>query len=133
LEPYVTLDLTTPVSIPNGTKLDISRPDFDDEAGECNFVCVLRTGNATAAKICQWGMVLRDGQSVQANRQLTPAVGLNIDDLDRYVALSIRDTPTGYKDALDVWRAGNTNQQRRAAFAAHLVSAGHLGPGFAGT
>jgi hypothetical protein len=128
-----TIDLTTPFVLQNGTKIDISQPDFRDDTSECKYVLYLRTSNAANAQICQWDMIIRNGQSIRADRQVSPAVGLVINDLDRYIVLSFRDTPTGYTDAINAWKAGNAGSSRQSAFKSHLLSAGHIGPSLTGT
>lgn len=122
---YTTLDLTTQVTIPNGQKLDFSRPDFNDDLSECKFSVTLRTGT-TQAQICRWDMTIRDGISDMAARQTVAAVGLNVEDTTRWIIQTTRTTATGYTDLLNAWRAANTSATRKAAFKATLLSAGHI-------
>jgi hypothetical protein len=122
---------------PNGTKLFIGQPvpvDADPDLGtpaELRYVCAIRSNNATGVIHCQWEMFLRDGESLMAERQSTPPANTGLHDVARYVTLSLRQTPTGYTDALNAWKAGNTRNVRYTAFKAHLFTAGHLGPGLA--
>jgi hypothetical protein len=122
---YTTLDLAAVIAIPNGTKLDFTRPDFNDELSECKFSVTLRTG-VTQARVCSWDMTIKDGESDAAAKQASPAVGLNIEDLTRWIALSVRATPTGFTDLFNLWRAGNTPGARKTAFKSGLFSGGHL-------
>lgn len=128
-----TIDLTTPFSIPNATKLEISRPLFDDDSGECSFSVTLRTNNVTAAKICSWCMIIKDGTSDKVARQASPTVGLNVEDRDRWVILTTRTTATGYTDLVNAWKTGNNSNNRQSAFKALLLSAGHIDSTLTGT
>lgn len=128
-----TIDLTIPFAIPNATKLEIGRPDFDDDTGACLFRLTLKTNNVSSARICAWDMILRDGTSHRVQRQASPAVGLNIEDTQRYVIIDTRSTPTGYTDAVNAWRSSGTANNRQAAFKAHLLSAGHIDASLTGT
>lgn len=142
-----TIDFTTPLSLPNGTKLDIvwtgSGPNGpygpNDDLSEFRFTVTLRTNNATQARICTREMLIKDGISTQLQRQTTPAVSLAIEDAERYFVhtashdLPTRSTPTGYTDLMNAWRGGSNAGNRNSALKAHLLSAAHIDSSLTGT
>ncbi len=128
-----TITLTTQITIPNAVKMDISRPDFNDDLTECKFTVTLNAGASTGTRVCSWNMTIRDGISDMVARQSSPAVGLNVEDSTRYVILSTRTTATGYTDLIAAWRTNGTSVNRQAAFKALLLSAGHVDSTLTGT
>lgn len=120
-------NLTTPVTIPNGTRLIFGPFSFDDDNGVLTVPVQLRTAPSADALICQTTMVIRDGESTKIARQASPAVGLGVEDIQRHLIITTRTTPTGYTDAFTAMRAAtNTKGARRTALEAHMLSVGHV-------
>lgn len=119
--------LTTNFNLPGGSKFIFGKFDFDEDAGTLTYPVELRTSGATDCLVFRTTMVIRDGISTTLARQPTPPVGLNIEDIQRYLILGTRSTPTGFTDAFTAMRAaGNTKVLRRLANEAHQFSAGHI-------
>jgi hypothetical protein len=128
------ITLTTSFTIPNGTRLEISKPVFDDDASVCVYSVRLLTPLATNAAVTTWQqMVITNTSSDKIERQMNPPVGLVIEDPRRYFVQSSRATGTGYTDAVNAWRGQTTANARKTAWEAHLLSAGHIDASLTGT
>ena len=127
------INLNSNFNPPVPSRLEFSRPDFNDEVSECYFSVMLRSNGATNAKYCAWSMIIRNGTSDKAARQSSPAAGLNIEDIDRHIIRTTRSTPTGYTDLLALWSAGGNQNGRQTAFVNGLYSGGHMDSTLAGT
>jgi len=133
------IDLNAQILIPNLAKIVIS--DFlpNDALVRATMKLTLRTGNASDSKVCEFApftifdTTTTDTFSDQWERQTSPALGLNIEDINRYIIRATRSTPTGYTDLMNAWKAGATPAARMTALKAHLMSALHLGSTLAGT
>ena len=134
-----TINLTASLALPNAQRIMSTPPIFNDDLAECRFSMTLITSAAVGAKICSWNMVIRNGLSSQIVRQGTPPVGLNIEDINRYIVMTAaneipeRNTPTGYTDLFNAWKAGVDGPARQAAFKTALMTAGHVDSTLAGT
>lgn len=121
------LALTVNFNLPGGTRLVYGKFDFDDDNEILTYPLQIRTSGTTDCLICQTTMVIRNGISTAVARQASPAVGLNIEDIQRYLVLSTRSTPTGYTDAKTADRAAANNKAaRRLANETHQSTAGHV-------
>lgn len=128
------ITLTTPFAIPNGTRLEISKPLFDDDTQVCVYSVRLLTPNATNAQVVTWQqLVITNVTSDRIERQGSPAAGLVIEDPRRYFIQSSRATAGAYTNAVNVWRAEATPAARKTAWEAHLLSAGHIDATLTGT
>jgi hypothetical protein len=129
-----TIDLTTLIGIPNVAKLVISEFVPNDDAAIATMRITVRTGVATDCKVCElWPFTISNTTSDQWERQTSPPVGKNVEDIDRYIVRTTRSTPTGYTDLINAWRAGSSVASRGTALKTHLLSAGHIGATLTGT
>ena len=124
------INLTTNFNLPGGARLVVDRPSgakmFDEDAEILRVAVELRLAAATNALIVAVLLEITNVESDKIARQATPAVGLNIDDRDRYFVRTKRATPTGYTDAMNAWKAGATPAARKSALEAHMLAAGHI-------
>jgi hypothetical protein len=123
------LALTVNFNLPGGTKLVYGRFNFDDDAEVLTYRLEVRSASATDSLICWAPVSISNVASTLVTRQASPAAGLDIDDINRYLAIGSRSTPTGYTDAKTADRsAANNKAARRLANETHQSTAGHIDP-----
>ena len=127
------INLTANFAIPNATRLVADKPVTDDDNEVMRVPLELRSAAATNALVTRVILEITNIESTKVARQAAPAVGLNIEDRDRYFLITRRPTPTGFTDAINAWRAGATSAARKAALEAHLLAAGHIDATLTGT
>jgi len=128
------ITLTTPVAIPQGTRLLIGFPQIDESNSYMVVPVALLTPAASNREVCRANIQLADGVSQMVARQASPPVGLALDNPDNYFVITTRATPTAFTDAMAVLRAANnTPAARRLALEAHMLSAGHIDATLTGT
>lgn len=125
----MTILLTTPVPIPNITRWTASDIRFDDN----NFVVTLcvefRSPPATNQLLSRANILINNGGNSTKISRATPIVGGNSADIFSYGNVTL---PTGYNDAVTVWRNGANATARTNALEAYLLSSGVMDSSFAG-
>ena len=125
------LNLTTPVSLPNGTRLIISRVDIDDESSVVNVTFQMRSPLATDMLVSQKVIQVKNGLSDRLVRGGLP-VGSSYDAA--MIAIpGVQSTATGFTDAVNAWRAQATANARKVALETLGLSAGWIDSTLAGT
>lgn len=127
----MSLTLTTPLSLPNGTRLLISHVDVDDDNSVMNVTFQMRSPVATDLLVSQRVIQVRNGLSDRLSRGGMPP-GSSY-DTGLVVTPGVQSTPTGYTDAINAWRGGATANARKTALETLGLSAGWIDSTLAGT
>jgi hypothetical protein len=123
------INLTTPVSLTNGTRLNITRVRVDEDAFTIDFVVQLLTANGgspPAGVVSEKAIQIRQTNGEMVSRNAAPTLGTGHDDM-------MLLTQRGVQRAnafIDAYAALKTS---RAAFEAHLLSAGYIHASLTGT
>lgn len=123
------INLTTPVSLTNLTRLVFTRIRVDEDAQTLDFVVSLRTsggGSPPDAAASSRALQIRAGDGDQVRRNASPASGGSHDDLLVFV-------PGGVTRANAFTDAYNSLKTSRAAFETHTLTAGYIHSSLAGT
>lgn len=128
------ITLTTPIAIPQGTRLVVGFPVIDESNSGMRVPVSLFTPVASNREVAKTILSLADGTSDMVARQASPTPGLNMDDPTVYFVVTQRATPTAFTDAMAALRAANNAPAaRRLALEAHLLAAGHIDASLTGT
>lgn len=120
-----TLTVTRPLGTANRWRVFVADPV--ESMGMMRVVAqLLNNGDALVSQAEVW---VRNGSSDRVDLDTAPL------DLSRalVVAKEAVATPTGYTDAFNAWKVGNTMAQRRDALETWMLSATVAGPNLAGT
>lgn len=123
------INLTTPFTLSNGTRLVISRPVVDEDAQTISFTISLRTapgGTPPDSTVSDKRLQIRSGGGDQVSRNASPVAGGRHDDLLIF-------TPNGVVTANAFTNAYTALKTNRATFEAHLLSAGYVHSTLTGT
>lgn len=123
------INLTTSFTLTNGTRLVISKPIVDEDASTISFTVALRTavgGTPPDTNISQKRLQIRAAGGDQVQRNAAPVAGGDHDDLLIFV-------PSGVTGASAFTNAYTQLKTSRAAFEAHLLSAGYIHSSLTGT
>lgn len=102
-------------------------PQDDEDAEVWKVRMELRSAAATNVFYGAVMVVIRNGICTLVSRVLTSPVGLNADDIDRYITVNTRTVATGYTDLKSaIYAAANNAVARRTAWETHLRTAGHI-------
>lgn len=114
------ITLTSPKALPaNANRWNITRVDVREDENYMLVTVTLRTPAATNNIVSTAYIEVRNGTSTKVS-YVAPISGL---PLSESLAVSPVSTPTGFDDAMNVWRAGGTNNARKTALEAHLLTA----------
>jgi len=125
------LNLTTPVTLPNGTRLIIVKVESDDENAVMYVTFQLRSPVATDLLAAQRVVQVKNGLSDRLTRGGLVVGSTYSDALNVFVG--VLSTPTGYTDAINAWRAQATANARKVALETLGLSAGWIDSTLAGT
>ena len=123
------INLTTPFTLSNGTRLVISKPVADEDAQTIAFTVALRTavgGTPPDTNISGKRLVIRATVGDQVSRNASPTAGGDHDDLLIF-------TPSAVSNASAFTNAYTALKASRATFEAHLLSAGYIAASLTGT
>ncbi len=118
------ISLTTAVSVGNGSRLTI-KARLDEDNAQIDVTVQLRTAVGTDLIHSERMGAIRNGQCDRFVRATLSPGRKVLDALD--VEIGKLSKPTGFTDALVAYRVN------RAAFEAHLLSAGYIDSSLAGT
>lgn len=127
----MTLNLTTPIPLPNGTRLSVASINVDDDNSIMSLTFQLRSPNASDLIVSQRVVQIRNGLSDKIAKGSMP-VGSGYDSA-LVVSVSAVSTPTGYTDAINAWRAQASANTRKAALETLGLSAGWIDATLTGT
>lgn len=125
------ITLTTPVSVPNGTRLVVDKVRCDDEASEMTIVLQLRSPAGTDNVVSEKVLTIRNGSCDRVSRGVPGSLQGYAEFLS--FGLAGLTVAAGYDNAVAIWRAGTTPQARRNALEAHLLSVGYIHSSLTGT
>lgn len=125
------LSLTTPVTLPNGTRLIISSVSVDDDNAVMGIVIQMRSPPATDLLVAQQLVQVRNGLSDRLSRGAMLPGSQYGDAL--VIARSVVSTASGYTDAINAWRAQATANARKVALETLGLTAGWIDANLAGT
>lgn len=115
-------------ALPNPSRLVFGVPENNDEQEIWKVSMELQS--STGSGSVRYGrvmIVLRNGTCTLVSRQTVLPPNSTADDPTRYFIVSTREVATGYTDLMTaIFNAANNVNARRAAWEAHLRTAGHL-------
>lgn len=123
------INLTTPFTLSNGTRLVVSKPVIDEDGQTLTFTVAMRTatgGSPPDCNISRKTLQIRAGGGDQVQRNAAPVAGGDHDDVLIFV-------PNGVTAASAFTNAYTQLKTSRAAFEAHLLSAGYIHSTLTGT
>lgn len=126
------INLTTPFTWPNGTRLVIDRVRLDEEDLIMTVVIQLRTPGVSNHVGAEKTISIRNGTCDRISRNATPGDLMRWDDWIVFEPRAL-NVPTGYDAAANAWKAGANPAARRVALEAHLLSVGYIHASLTGT
>jgi hypothetical protein len=129
----MSLTLTTPYALPNGTRLIVASARPDDDNQVLNMTIEMRSAPGTDIVVSTKSIAVRNGLSDRVKRNSAPVAGTMITEAMLFESQAV-STPTGYTDAMNAIRAAaNTPTARRAALEAAGLTAGWIDASLTGT
>ncbi len=129
----MSLTLTTPYALPNGTRLIVASARPDDDNQILNVTIEMRSAPGTDVVVSQKSLAIRNGLSDRVRRNSAPVAGTLITEAMLFDQAAV-STPTGYTDAMNAIRAAaNTPAARKAALETAGLAAGWIDASLTGT
>lgn len=115
------ITLTSPLVLPNGTRVIFQRVTSDEESQVMTIQVELRTPPATDFVVARRTIQIRNGSSDLLRKHPAPFAGMDLSD-NLQVVPGGASTATGYDLAIAAWKAGASPAARRAALEAHAIA-----------
>lgn len=120
-------NLTTNITVENGTRIVAGRPNIDDDREIMLVPLELRTAPATNYLVARRVVTIRNGACDRVSR-VTPAAGSNIEEKFAFTPNAL-DVADGFARALAAWAGGGaTADGKRNALVAELAAIGVIDP-----
>ncbi len=128
----MSINLTTPFNVNNGARLLVFKVDVRDDDSELTVTLQLRTSVASGdIVVSECALIIRNGASDRISRG-TISPGQSYASALLYEPRAV-STPTGFTDAVNAWRGGNSPSNRKVALEAQMLAAGTIHSSLTGT
>lgn len=128
----MSINLTVPFALGNGARLLVLKAEPHDEIAEMTVSLQMRTSVAGGdIVISDVALVIRNGVSDRVSRGVLSA-GQNYAGALLYEPRALT-TATGFTDAMNAWRGGNSNSNRKVALETQMLAAGTIHSSLTGT